>query len=379
MSKKEKKAKKKERSAYSEYMDTAPEAAAAQVQPVGEEETVVAAPPVEQVAPAEQVQPEEQVFRSPYDISYERTLLIDEDTDEEPVAQSVINEVSAGPELLEVNTENVIAENLPFSIGVSSVIGKRKSQQDSVFVPDVSKTMREGKPRFLCIVSDGMGGLASGDVASKTAVASLSAAYYSEMWNSDKKVDRVYFVEKANEINEAILDISDAAGNHAKTGATLIAVEVNGDEFNFVNVGDSRIYFFRGGKSFQLTHDQNYLSRLMGMVAAGEITEQEALSHPKKEALISFCGIDELKLVETNVKPIELMDEDIIVLCSDGLYRLLNEQEILEIIESAENDMSMAAYRLTQAANNKNYRGQDNTSVVVIKIIHTNNKEENEL
>ena len=83
--------------------------------------------------------------------------------------------------------------------------------------------------------------------------------------------------------------------------------------------------------------------------------------------------------METNVKPIELMDEDIIVLCSDGLYRLLNEQEILEIIESAENDMSMAAYRLTQAANNKNYRGQDNTSVVVIKIIHTNNKEENEL
>ena len=369
MSKKDKKKSEKKRSAYSEYMDNVIEVkgnlSARSASEAEEQEDQAAV----------------EIIYSPYDVSYERTLLVDEETDEEVPAENaaVIHNEAGSAGILEVSTENVDVADLPFSIGVSSVIGKRKSQQDSVFVPDIQKTMKGDKPRFLCVLSDGMGGLSSGDLASKTVVSTLSKEYYEGIWNTDEKISRAYFVDKANIINEEILDITDASGNHAKTGATMIAAEVNGNEFSFVNIGDSRIYFFRDGKPFQLTHDQNYLSRLMGMVAAGEISEEEARSHPKREALISFCGIDELKLIETNVKPIELKDNDIILLCSDGLYRLLNEQEMLTIIDSAEDDMSMAAYRLTQAANMKNHRGQDNTSVIVIKIIHKNIKEENEL
>lgn len=91
-----------------------------------------------------------------------------------------------------------------------------------------------------------------------------------------------------------------------------------------MNIGDSRVYLVRDGKMLQLTHDQNYLTRLIEKVRNGEITEQEALSHPKREALISYCGIRELSMVEINLQPLQLKSGDVIVLCSDGLYRLLS-------------------------------------------------------
>ena len=83
-----------------------------------------------------------------------------------------------------------------------------------------------------------------------------------------------------------------------------------------MNIGDSRIYLVRDGKMLQLTHDQNYLTRLMEKVRSGEITEQEALSHPKREALISYCGIRELSMVEINLQPLQLLSGDSIVLWS---------------------------------------------------------------
>ena len=123
----------------------------------------------------------------------------------------------------------------------------------------------------------------------------------------------------------------------------------------------------RNGNILQLTHDQNYLSVLNEKVRNGEITQEEAVSHPKKEALISYCGITELKMKEINLRPVEMMQGDMVLMCSDGLYRLLSEREMLDIATKTSNDMNLAAYKLTAAATNKNYRGQDNTSVILIK------------
>ena len=103
-------------------------------------------------------------------------------------------------------------------------------------------------------------------------------------------------------------------------------------------------------------------------VRSGEITEQEALSHPKREALISYCGIRELSMVEINLQPLQLKSGDVIVLCSDGLYRLLSRQEMIDVLQETAEDMNLAAFKLTAAATDKNFRGQDNTSVILIKI-----------
>lgn len=93
------------------------------------------------------------------------------------------------------------------------------------------------------------------------------------------------------------------------------------------------------------------------------------MNHPKREALISYCGIKQLKIKEMNLKPLKLMSGDIILMCSDGLYRLLSRQEIIEILHDSTDDMNLAAYKLTAAATDKNFRGQDNTSVILINII----------
>lgn len=162
--------------------------------------------------------------------------------------------------------------------------------------------------------------------------------------------------------------LKDENGAPLQAGATLIAAAVDGEELHFLNIGDSRIYLVRDGKMLQLTHDQNYLTRLMEKVRSGEITEQEALSHPKREALISYCGIRELSMVEINLQPLQLKSGDVIVLCSDGLYRLLSRQEMIDVLQETAEDMNLAAFKLTAAATDKNFRGQDNTSVILIKI-----------
>ena len=213
-----------------------------------------------------------------------------------------------------------------------------------------------------------MGGLAAGEVASKLATEMIFKDYYAQCWKKTTKSYSAFFRAEAEQINEKILDITNENGEPLRAGATLIATVLDGKNLYYLNIGDSRIYLFRNGEALQITKDQNYLSLLMQEVARGEMTLNEANAHPKKDALISYCGIRELKLQETNEEPIVLQKQDVLMLCSDGLYRVLSQNEMLNIINDNLVDMNLAAYRLTNAALQKNYRGQDNTSVILIKI-----------
>lgn len=258
-------------------------------------------------------------------------------------------------------------DDLPISVAQSSVIGRRKSQQDSVIIPKNDQLTYEDKPKLICILSDGMGGLNGGELASQTVTANFFKDYYSAVWKQKDVSYIKFFSEEADKVNRQVLDLCDEDGNPLHAGATLIAVAIDNYDMHFLNVGDSRIYMIREGNILQITHDQNYLTVLMEKVENGEISIDEALSHPKKEALISYCGIKELKIKEINLKPVKMRRGDVILLASDGLYRLLSENEILEIVTTTSNDLNLAAYKLTAAATNKNHRGQDNTSVILIK------------
>lgn len=258
-------------------------------------------------------------------------------------------------------------EEQPVRVGKSSVIGKRQYQQDSVVIPPDDKLLFSGKRKFICALSDGMGGLSGGELASTIATKTLVEDYYKNIWNSDYQKYADFFRNESYKINDEILELKDSDGNPMRSGATLISCIVDDDNLYVLNIGDSRIYLARDNQFHQLTHDQNYYSRLLKMVQNGEISLADADSHPKKEALISYCGIKELTLIETNPQPIKLYKGDVIVMCSDGLYRLLDEQEILQLLQDGD-DMNYLAYQLTNAANKKEFRGQDNTSVITIKI-----------
>lgn len=318
-------------------------------------------PSEKNIEPSREVVPANQV-------SFEKTMLIIDTDEKENYQQKVLNDKKHENEDYRNLKTELFFDDFPISIGASSVIGKREYQQDSIIIPNDSQIVFNDKPKCVCVLSDGMGGLNGGEKASKVVTSSFFKDYYSNVWNSKKEISYLdFFSKEADIVNERVLNLVDKDGNPLKAGATLIAVAIDGNYMHFLNIGDSRIYLIRNGKILQLTHDQNYLSVLMRKVQEGEIPIQDAMSHPKKEALVSYCGIKELKIKEINLKPIELMRNDVVLMCSDGLYRLLNEIEIVDIVGRSINDMNLAAYKLTAAATNKNHRSQDNTSVILIK------------
>ena len=263
----------------------------------------------------------------------------------------------------------IFFDDLPVSVAMASVIGKRPSQQDSVIIPDYKKMTCNDKAQFICILSDGMGGLSGGELASQTVTQNMFRDYYANIWGKENPPYFDFLNREADVVNEKVLELCDDSGNPLNAGATVVAVIVDGYEIHFLNIGDSRIYLIREGSIYQITHDQNYYSVLMEKVKNEEITLEEANTHPKKEALVSYCGIKQLKIKEINIKPVKMELGDTILMCSDGLYRSLSDGEMCSIVSETKGDMNIAAYKLTAAALDKNYRGQDNTSVVLIKFI----------
>lgn len=246
-------------------------------------------------------------------------------------------------------------------IGSFSVIGRRHKQQDAIKTDTYYTYIEKGKA--IAVLCDGMGGLNGGEKASALCSEivhsnfhndaefnSIPEFYRAAIWQADEKISTM-----RNERNEKLC-----------AGTTLVSVVVDGDKLFWASVGDSRIYIIRRGKILCITQDHNYLMILNEKVKNGEISQNEADSHPKKEALISYIGMGGVKYIDMNVKAFELLDGDDIVLCSDGLYRTVSEEEIVQIVLSFGNDPQQAAEALTVLALSKKRRDQDNTSAVVI-------------
>ena len=229
-------------------------------------------------------------------------------------------------------------------IGSSSVIGSRKEQQDTILT-DKDYAYIQNK-RVIATLCDGMGGLNGGAVASQISTAIIYQEFFK--WQD---VD----------------NLKNEDGSPMKAGTTLVSVIIKEAQLYWASVGDSHIYIIRNGEILCITEEHNYLKLLKEKVIRGEITEEEMNSNPQKEALISYIGMGGVKYIDINYKPFQLIEGDYIVLCSDGLYRTVEEEEMKSIIYSCGDDVNEAAKCLTDCAINKGKKNQDNTSVVVIE------------
>ncbi len=247
-------------------------------------------------------------------------------------------------------------------IGSSSVIGQRKEQQDAVKSDDFYSYAEKGKS--ISVLCDGMGGLTGGEKASalcssivydtfhsNTEFPSVPVFYKSVIFQSDQEVQKIK---------------TDDETQTSKAGTTLVSVVIEDDRLYWASVGDSRIYIIRGNDILCITNDHNFLMLLNEKVKRGEITQEEADNNPQKEALISYIGIGGVHYVDMNTKGFNLLDGDYIVLCSDGLYRSLSEEEIKQTVLNFNKETQKAAEALTDLALSKKLKNQDNTSVVVI-------------
>ena len=250
-------------------------------------------------------------------------------------------------------------------VGSASDIGSRSYQQDTAKVAD--DYVYAVSQKMIAIMCDGMGGLQGGEKASALCAELLYQAFL-QVDVSDNVPQ--FMRTMVSMLDKEVCALTDENGAPLKAGTTLACAVLIGKELYWVSVGDSRIYLLRDGNMICLTQDHNFKMILDERVKKGLITQEAADTHPKREALVSFIGIGGPQYIDCNEKPLLLSGGDCILICSDGLYRTMREDEILSIVTSAGDDMQSAASMLTDAAIAKRNRNQDNTSAIVMKYIN---------
>ena len=209
------------------------------------------------------------------------------------------------------------------------------------------------------VVCDGMGGPNAGDVASAVAVKEISDAFL-EGWNKTLSQEEVKkLLSKA--IKTANLKIYALAASNAEykgMGTTVVAALVVGNTALVANVGDSRAYIVNE-KLVPVTKDHSLVQELLD---TGKLTPLEADYYPYKNVITRAVGID--NHIDVDFFGIDL-SEAALLLCSDGLYNFVSEDEIVSLITSDDNEINEAASRLVDAANSNG--GGDNITAIVIK------------
>lgn len=193
----------------------------------------------------------------------------------------------------------------------------------------------EEKPFGFSIVADGMGGHQAGEVASAAAVRLLTE-YLTEPFSDIDKFDAESFSDTINGAfdyaNYEIYKMSlNNYGQHGM-GTTTVAVFVCGIDVWIANVGDSRAYIVRDNDIFQITKDHSVVAE---MIERGSITKEEAMTHPNRNIITRAMGTE--KYVDTDIFRLSVRIGDKLILCSDGLSGMLNDEEILEVINNSRN------------------------------------------
>ena len=233
-------------------------------------------------------------------------------------------------------------KNNSFEVAVFSIIGDRADQQDS---SGLFLRYNEG----IIAVADGMGGADGGRIAADIAVKNIINRYEAVDYIEDFTD---FFIDNVKQSDYKINNLKNKNGDKMGAGSTIVSVAVRDRFLHWISVGDSRIYLYSNNKFAQLTKDHNYFSAL-----------------EEGEALISYLGIGNLKLVDINQEPLELNKNDIVLLSSDGLYKTLESETIAAILNNF-NNINEAASALEQkcakTAQKKNIH-RDNTTFAIIK------------
>lgn len=211
----------------------------------------------------------------------------------------------------------------------------------------------DGCGALLAVVCDGMGGVSGGRIASALCADTLKAA-----------------LADATEITDGLLDSALSAANDALRvraaelgldciGTTVVLAVATERALHLLWVGDSRAYLWHEGTLTRLSHDH---SLVQSLVDAGSITEEEARHHSRRNIITRAVGTKDT--VEGEKKTVAWQTGDILLLCSDGLYGMVEEKEISEILSEEETTAHMA-HVLVAAANS--HGGEDNITALIIE------------
>lgn len=250
---------------------------------------------------------------------------------------------------------------MKFSPSNAQHIGSRSEQQDSFGFSDPSQSSFVEHGGIVAVVADGMGGLAHGSDASQTAVSGFLRAY--EAKSPDEPIPDA-LLRSIRVANDAVTALARAADARNGLGTTLAAAVLHKESLYWISAGDSRVYFHRDGNLTCLTTDHIYAADLSEQVTKGEITQAAAMTHPERASLTSYLGLDNLPKVEHSRRPFPVESGDSVLICSDGLYRALSDDEIAAGLK---NDAPHVCELLVDRALAKALPAQDNMTVLALK------------
>ena len=190
---------------------------------------------------------------------------------------------------------------------------------------------REENQTALLVVCDGMGGANAGNVASRFAAQVFTESIKAELTRPlDAKERQELMAHALEEANQTVFSLAGRQPEFRGMGTTLVAALVQGGEATILNVGDSRAYLFDGENLRQLTEDHSYVEE---MRRQGRITAEVARTHPQKNLITRAVGVE--PAVEGDLFEVALRKNEVLLLCSDGLSGMAEDQQIAAAIKNA--------------------------------------------
>lgn len=249
---------------------------------------------------------------------------------------------------------------------VSALIQGARDYQEDALVADFPMGSESG----MIVLSDGMGGHAAGDVASKIVMTEV----YSELkFQSADTRDFEQFlpeilISAAQSANECIGAHVAQSPEAAGMGATLLGVVIINSHLYWISIGDSPLYLYRDGEVHQLNEDHSMAPQIDLMVVSGMIEPEAARNHPDRNALTSVLSGEQISKIDCPMEGIELREGDIVIAASDGL-QFLDENAIVDIVlDKCDGPASGLAQAFLDGIEDLGDPEQDNTSVAIVKL-----------
>ena len=204
-------------------------------------------------------------------------------------------------------------------------VGLRRHENQDTFA------VEQGKKLLIAVVCDGMGGAEGGQIASSVAVETfmkeMRALIRADMTAEQLRELASFCVAKAN---TAVYQRALQDPAYQGMGTTLVSAFVQGRNASIMNVGDSRAYLFDGETLRQVSEDHSYVEEMRRL---GRISAEDARTHPQKNLITRAVGVD--ATVDGDLFEVELRDTDILLLCSDGLTGMVEDEKIAEVLAKA--------------------------------------------
>ena len=243
-------------------------------------------------------------------------------------------------------------------IGMLTDVGQvRTVDEDSILAADLSFGVNSESSKFLLLaVADGMGGHAKGEEASKIALNAIARAVIPDLLNNTSFTK---ILEKGiQNANQDILDYTAENPEASGMGTTSVCAVVKDNQIHLANVGDSRAYRVSDDEICRVTKDHSYVQAL---IDEGDITEEQAREHPRKNEITRAVGI--MPSIEVDTMKLTLDSDESLLLCCDGVIAHLSDDDIHKIIRDSP-DPQTACQEIVDMANERG--GSDNISLIIL-------------